>query len=205
VAARYALSGVVTAVDAEHGARTLEAHREAVKQVAMADRLVVTKVDRVPADAVAALEARLATLNPAAPILRSRRGDADPRSSSMQASTARGARRTPPAGSTWAPTGRSRRAGTMTRASRHSCGPWRARGRRGFRRRAGTLVQLQGARILRMKGLVQVRGAKARWPSTRCSTRYILPPGSIDGPIPTGARASSSSGGPLKKLASPRS
>jgi G3E family GTPase len=78
VAARYALAGVVTTVDAEHGARTLDAHAEAVKQVAVADRLVVTKVDRVEDATVGALESRLAALNPAAPILRSRLGDADP-------------------------------------------------------------------------------------------------------------------------------
>ena len=67
VAARYALSGVVTTVDAEHGARTLDNHPEAIRQVAMADRLVVTKMDRVHADAVAPLEARLAALTPTSP------------------------------------------------------------------------------------------------------------------------------------------
>jgi G3E family GTPase len=46
LAARYALSGVVTTVDAERGMDTLTAHPEAARQVAVADRIVVTKCDR---------------------------------------------------------------------------------------------------------------------------------------------------------------
>ncbi|MBP0650272.1 hypothetical protein J8J40_24810, partial [Mycobacterium tuberculosis] len=49
-------------------AATLDAHAEAVKQAAMADRLIVSKTDLVgdPA-ALAALADRLAALNPRAP------------------------------------------------------------------------------------------------------------------------------------------
>ena len=74
---RYALEGVVTVVDAVNGAATLDAHEEARKQAAMADRLVLTKSDLV-AD-VSALEARLRALNPGAPILRAVNGAVDPR------------------------------------------------------------------------------------------------------------------------------
>src|ERR671921_2438805 len=42
---RYALSGVVTVVDAVNGAATLDAHSEAARQAAVADRLVLTKAD----------------------------------------------------------------------------------------------------------------------------------------------------------------
>ena len=42
---RFRLDGVVTLVDAMNGAATLDAHEEAVKQAAMADRLVLTKTD----------------------------------------------------------------------------------------------------------------------------------------------------------------
>ncbi len=68
---RFRLQAVVTLVDAVAGDATLDAHVEAVKQAAMADRLVLTKADLVadPA-ATAALTARLRALNPAAPILR---------------------------------------------------------------------------------------------------------------------------------------
>ncbi|HXZ14375.1 MAG TPA: GTP-binding protein, partial [Roseiarcus sp.] len=42
---RYRLDGVVTLVDAVNGDATLDAHEEAVKQAAVADRIVVTKTD----------------------------------------------------------------------------------------------------------------------------------------------------------------
>ncbi|WP_043363650.1 GTP-binding protein [Belnapia sp. F-4-1] len=70
LAARYRLDGVVTLVDAVAGMATLDAQMEAVKQAAVADRLVLTKADLAAPEAVAALEARLRALNPGAPLLR---------------------------------------------------------------------------------------------------------------------------------------
>ncbi len=64
---RYRLEGVVTLVDAVNGLATLDAHPEAMKQAAVADRLVLTKLDLAP-DA-AALRARLAGLNPLGPVV----------------------------------------------------------------------------------------------------------------------------------------
>ena len=64
---RYRLQAVVTVVDAVNGASTLDAHAEAVRQVAVADRIVLAKADL--AGDTAALRARLARLNPAAAIL----------------------------------------------------------------------------------------------------------------------------------------
>jgi G3E family GTPase len=72
---RYALAGVVTLVDAVNGAATLDGHEEAVKQVAMADRLVLTKTDL--AGDGAALLARIEALNPGARILDGAKGEAD--------------------------------------------------------------------------------------------------------------------------------
>ncbi|MBR0669171.1 GTP-binding protein [Roseomonas hellenica] len=66
---RFRLDGVVTLIDAANGDATLDSQPEAVKQAAVADRLVLTKTDLASADAVAALRARLAALNPGAPIL----------------------------------------------------------------------------------------------------------------------------------------
>lgn len=63
---RYRLQAVVTVVDAVNGAATLDAHPEALRQVAVADRIVLTKADL--AGDTAALRARLAALNPAAPV-----------------------------------------------------------------------------------------------------------------------------------------
>ncbi|HLH11421.1 MAG TPA: GTP-binding protein [Methylovirgula sp.] len=65
---RFRLDGVVTLVDAVTGDRTLDQHSEAVKQAAVADRLVISKTDLLPAEdpRLAALQARLARLNPTA-------------------------------------------------------------------------------------------------------------------------------------------
>ncbi len=77
VAARYCLAGVVATVDALHGMAELDAHPEAVKQAAMADRLVLTKADLAGTAAAEALAARLRGLNPGAPILRAVHGALD--------------------------------------------------------------------------------------------------------------------------------
>jgi G3E family GTPase len=74
VAERYMIDGVVTTVDAVNGAGSLDRHPEAVKQAAVADRLIVTKTDIASAETTTALEARLAALNPGAPLLRAAHG-----------------------------------------------------------------------------------------------------------------------------------
>lgn len=62
------LDGVITAVDAVNGMATLDAHIEAVKQVAVADRIVLTKSDLADTAQLAALKTRIRNLNPAAEI-----------------------------------------------------------------------------------------------------------------------------------------
>lgn len=69
---------VVTVVDAETGADTLEWSAEARKQTILADRLVVTKTDIAGAGKTAALLARLRKLNPGADILEAVDGLLDP-------------------------------------------------------------------------------------------------------------------------------
>src|SRR5712664_3034850 len=70
---RYRLDGVVTLIDAINGLSTLDQHAESIKQVAMADRLVLSKTDLLTNPALREkqerLVARLRALNPAAPIL----------------------------------------------------------------------------------------------------------------------------------------
>jgi G3E family GTPase len=77
---RFRLDGVVTVVDAVNGDATLNAHPEAVKQAAVADRIVLTKTDLLDTaerrDGAARLRARLAALNPAAPVLDAAAGEA---------------------------------------------------------------------------------------------------------------------------------
>ena len=156
LAARYSLAGVVATVDAEHGMATLDAHPEAVKQAALADRIVITKSDR--ASGVDALEARLAALNPGARIHRAGLGDIDPRVCSTRASIAPARPRTRAAGSRRAPTGAwAIRARRTIPASRASPGAPRNRSRGttsngGWRRSSTSAATV----ILRLKGLVNV-------------------------------------------------
>ena len=82
LAMRYRLDGVITVVDAINGDATLDAHLEAVKQAAVADRIVLTKTDLIDTPerraACERLKERLRALNPAAPILDAAAGEATP-------------------------------------------------------------------------------------------------------------------------------
>jgi G3E family GTPase len=72
LALRYRLDGIVTVVDAVNGSTTFDHHEESIKQVAVADRIILTKTDLLEApedrEAKTRLIARLRDLNPAAPI-----------------------------------------------------------------------------------------------------------------------------------------
>ena len=76
LALRYRLDGVATTVDSVNGLATIARHREALRQVAVADRIVVTKTDLTGGKVGAALEKRLAELNPGAPRLDGACGEA---------------------------------------------------------------------------------------------------------------------------------
>ena len=75
---RYALDSVITLVDAVNGNSTLDHHPEAVKQAAVADRLVLTKTDLMTDPApLARLKQRLQSLNPGATLLDAVKGEAN--------------------------------------------------------------------------------------------------------------------------------
>ena len=74
----YRLDGVVTLVDAANGMDTLDSHQEAVKQAAVADRIVITKTDLAQGTAIASLRMRLTALSAGARILKARHGDIHP-------------------------------------------------------------------------------------------------------------------------------
>jgi G3E family GTPase len=78
VMSRFQLDGVISTVDAVAGSATLDRHIEAVRQAAVADRILLTKTDLVSEGECGAIEARLHALNPAAPIQRVSAGQADP-------------------------------------------------------------------------------------------------------------------------------
>ncbi|MGE4372307.1 MAG: GTP-binding protein [Xanthobacter sp.] len=66
VSARFRCDGVVTLVDASHGAAQLDRHSEARRQVALADRIFITKSDLADRGSLEELHARLGALNPTA-------------------------------------------------------------------------------------------------------------------------------------------
>ena len=78
---RFQLDSVITLVDAVNGMHTLDTHVEAVKQAAVADRIVITKTDLCESAQMkaqlTALRERLATLNPTAVLLDTAAGETD--------------------------------------------------------------------------------------------------------------------------------
>lgn len=68
IAQNFELNGLITVVDAVNGLSTLEHHREAVKQVAVADRLLVTKKSLAAGNDFSMLLEKLALINPLAKI-----------------------------------------------------------------------------------------------------------------------------------------
>ena len=68
IAQHFDLDGVVTVVDAVNGLSAIDTYPEAYKQVAVADRLILTKQTLADAGTIAAITQRLLALNPRAPI-----------------------------------------------------------------------------------------------------------------------------------------
>lgn len=65
----FRVDGVVTTVDAVNGINTLDNYQEAIRQVAVADRIVLTKTDIADNETTEQLKIRLMALNPAAEII----------------------------------------------------------------------------------------------------------------------------------------
>jgi G3E family GTPase len=79
VASRFLwLDSIVTTVDAVYGLQQIETHPQALRQIRLANTLLITKTDLVSAEAVTELRARLVELNPAATQLLATDGDVDP-------------------------------------------------------------------------------------------------------------------------------
>ena len=73
----YRLGTLITTVDAVNGLGQLDRQEESVKQVAVADRIVLTKTDLVADGTLAPLRERLAGLNPSARLMNAVNGDID--------------------------------------------------------------------------------------------------------------------------------
>jgi G3E family GTPase len=171
---QFRIGTVVSTVDACHGAQQLARHPEAVKQLAVADRIVITKTDLATPDALAALEAEVAQLNPTAPRVRSRR-DVDPAQLALDQDTlSAGRTREVHNWFNWQPSGRPR---TYHGMSAPGAGLAAHEGPRGGVRTAsvvidrplnwivlGTwlsmLLHRHGDGLLRLKGLLNIEGSE---------------------------------------------
>ena len=69
IVSRLRLDGVITTVDAVNAERQIAAHDEPAKQIALADRLLLTKTDLATDAEVAGARAALRALNPGAPLI----------------------------------------------------------------------------------------------------------------------------------------
>ena len=144
---------VVTTVDAAHGLDTLLRHPEAVQQVAMADRLLLTKPDL---ERGTELRDRLAALNPSAELIEVLHGDIDPAELTRAAAgdvALLGASRVDPK--------RGRFAATSGHTSRITTVSLRLADEVEFVDLAdflGAMAETFGAGLLRAKGIVRIRG-----------------------------------------------
>jgi G3E family GTPase len=197
VAARYVCDGVLTVVDATHGLAQLASHREAVRQVAMADRLLITKLDLADSAGRARLDARLETLNPGAPRLDVRHGRIEPDQLFGSGIYAPGSKL--PDVAAWLGEERSQQAlaraadaaaplrwnkgpAAHAHTARHDEAvssfvvrfdapvPWF-----GFAMAMGRILQQYGPRLLRVKGLMNVAG-DARPQVVQCVQDVAYPP-----------------------------
>jgi G3E family GTPase len=75
VKAKTRLDAIITVVDAKHILTRLQDSPEAADQIAFADVIVLNKLDLATADEIAAVEARIKSINPYAVIHHATRGD----------------------------------------------------------------------------------------------------------------------------------
>ncbi len=182
----YRLDGIVTTVDAVHGSGQLDDHMEAVKQAALADRIVLTKSDIAQGEAIVALRARLRGLNPAAPILAAEHGDISP--DALLNAGLFDARTKTPQVHDWLnedayPTdGHDHDHGLDPNVNRHDDHissfcltletplQWNR-----FRPWLGKLLQAEGEKLLRIKGILNVEGKEAPL-ALHCVQHIYYPP-----------------------------
>ncbi|WP_418316531.1 CobW family GTP-binding protein [Piscinibacter sakaiensis] len=198
--AHYRLDGVVTLVDAVNGSGQLTSQPEAHKQVALADRLFITKTDLVDTAQLEALSTELRALNPRAAIDVLRDGRIDPAElTNLGLSSAKGGESTLrflgelETGSAEAdggylgqrlPARHDPRVQTMSLRFERPFS-WET-----FSAALDMLINLRGPDLLRVKGIVNVDGAAVvvqgvqhvmhppvtldRWPSDDTDTRIVF-------------------------------
>jgi len=206
---RYRLGAVIATVDAVNAAGQLAAFGEAAKQVAVADRLALTKTDLVDAAAVEAVVARLRALNPTAPLARLPGETVAP--AALFPTTPFDPSSKPPDVQRWLAAPESGHEHAHDHQSRHDAAirsfcitlddpvPWQA-----FKAWLESVASLRGSDLLRLKGLVNVAGESrpiavhgvqhvfhpptrlAAWPDADRRTRLVFITRNIDA-APLGA------------------
>ncbi len=78
VVERYRIDGVIVTVDAVNAVRSIDAHAEAAKQIAVADRILLTKADLVDEASRVTVERRIRLINPTVSIARVAHGRIEP-------------------------------------------------------------------------------------------------------------------------------
>jgi G3E family GTPase len=188
--AEFRLAAIVTTVDALHATRQLTEEPEALRQVVLADVLIVTKNDLAAPETVAALGVRLEELNPTARKATALRGEVDP---DLLFPERRTAAAVPVAGErlwhigsgTPAAEARARRFTTFARRLEHPV-HWS-----GVAAWTALVFERFGERLLRVKGLLAVGEERApvvihaiggffhpperldRWPSADRTSRLV--------------------------------
>ena len=200
LAAQYRLDGVVTLVDAVNGPGQIESRPEAEKQIALADRVLITKSDLATADQIAALRATIASINREATIMTVVMGEIDPdaltglglASARASPATLRFLGEDSPSAAAAAPAYLGDRligrhdpsVGTLSLRF-DTPFTWQA-----FSSALELLTSLRGPDLLRVKGIVNVDGAPVvvqcvqhivhppvtldRWPSADTGTRLVF-------------------------------
>jgi len=167
LAPQLGLDSVITLVDAVNGASQLEHYAEAAKQVAVADRLLITKTDLAAPARVDALRADLARINPAVQMHAVAHGEIAPESlfnrAGQDADTRRsdiarwlGATAASPAGPKHGGRAATNHDHRIQSFSIHLDEPVSAAGLAAW---LTALASLRGANLLRVKGLLNVDGA----------------------------------------------
>ena len=71
----YSLDGVITVVDSINGEKTLDLHEESLKQLALAEKIILSKTDIVDKDDIKSLVYRIKEINPVSQIIFSKFGN----------------------------------------------------------------------------------------------------------------------------------
>tara|TARA_A100001388_G_C28766902_1_gene501309 strand:- start:688 stop:1746 length:1059 start_codon:yes stop_codon:yes gene_type:complete len=71
----YSLDGVITVVDSINGEKTLDLHEESLKQLALAEKIIISKTDIVDKDDIKSLVYRIKDINPVSQIIFSKFGN----------------------------------------------------------------------------------------------------------------------------------